>query len=402
MPIFSYTAVDRRGEVSRATIVADSQSAAAARLTAKGLTPLVLAESEDEGLGWQEQLARLGRVRLREITLFLRMLAALLGSGITITESLAVLCEQTMNRKFKYILGDIKAQIEGGVAFSAALGGHPRIFPQTMVSMVRAGELGGIIEDVLHNLVTYLEKRSALKSMLIRIFIYPSIVVVVATVVVVFLVVFVIPRFSTLLKGGKLPWNTQLLLDVADFLTRNGKLIIMTGAGGAAALALLFLVPEIRVIIDRYKIRLPLFGPIFQLGVIVQFTRTLAALLESGIPIVEGLKIVRDTLSNAAVKKNIDTMVEKVVGGERLSEVMAAMPLFTSLTVSMFRIGEQSGNIDQSVALVADIHEQQLEARINWMSALIEPTLIISLGAIVGFVAWGLVAGMLAMYARGA
>ena len=398
MPIFSYTAVNQQGEVSRSTVVATNQAAAAASLAAKGLTPMALAETDGEGASWQETLAKLGRVRLRDITLFMRMLSALLASGITITESLAVLHEQALNRKFKYILGDIKDQIEGGVAFSDALATHPRVFPQTMISMVRAGELGGIMENVLTTLVDYMERQAALKGMLIRAFIYPAIVLVVAIGVVTFLVVFVIPRFSTLLKGGKLPWNTQLLLDIADFLTTNALAIIIGSSGTMATLVVLLYLPESRALIDRYKVKMPLFGPIFQLGVIVQFTRTLTSLLQSGIPLVEGLKTTRDTLTNEAVKRSIDTMVEKVVAGELLSSVMATMPIFTSLTISMFRIGEQSGNIDHSIALVADIHEKQLEDRIDWMSSLIEPTLIVSLGGIVGFVAWGLVAGMLGMY----
>lgn len=398
MPIYSYTAIDGRGQVNRSTIVAASQSEAAAGLTAKGMTPMSIAESAG-GAGLADTMAKIGWVRLREVTLFLRMMASLLGSAITITESITVLHEQTMNRKFKYILGDIKAQIEGGVAFSDAMASHPGVFQNTAVSMVRAGELGGIMEDVLNNLVTYMEKRAALKSMVVRSFIYPGLVLVVAIGVVAFLVAFVIPRFLVLLKGAKLPWNTQLLLDMSNFLINNGAAIVITAIGSIAALIALFFIKETRNFIDRYKMALPVFGPIFRFGVIVQFNRTLASMLKSGIPIVEGLKITSDTLTNQAVKNSIDEMVEKVVAGEQLSTVLGGITLFTPLMTSMFRIGEQTGNMDQSIALVADIYEKQLEDRINWMSSLIEPALIISLGGIVGFVAWGLVAGMLSMYA---
>jgi len=401
MPIFSYTAIDAQGQVSRSTIVAASPSEAAAGLTARGMTPMSIAESEG-GASFTQVLQRIGFVRLREVVLFLRMLSSLIGSGITITESISVLHDQTVNRRFKSILGEIRDQIEGGISLSDAMSAHPRVFPQTAVSMVRAGELGGILEDVLITLVTYMEKRAALKKMIIRSFLYPAIVLVVAIGVVVFLVTFVIPRFLVLLKGSKLPWNTQLLLDVSGFMIDNKEGIVIAVLGGAAGLTAVFFIRETRNVIDRYKMDLPLFGPIFRFGVIVQFSRTLASLLQSGIPLVEGLKSTGATLTNQAVKNSIDEMVEKVVAGEQLSSVLAKMDLFTSLTTSMFRIGEQSGNMDESVNLVADIYEQQLEDRINWMSSLVEPTLIISLGVIVGFVAWGLIAGMLALYTRAA
>jgi len=399
MPVYNCTAIDNQGTISRSTVVADNESAAATSVMAKGLTVLAVAEVEEGGGATAaDLLRRIGIVRLREVTLFLRMLAALLGSGITITEAMAVLHEQTLNRRFKYILGEVKLQIEGGVALSDALGRFPRIFPETAVQMIRAGELGGIIEDVLHTLVAYMEKRAALKKMLIRSFTYPSIVLVVAIAVVVFLVVFVIPRFALLLRGASLPWNTQFLLDLADFLTKNAATILISLAGAIGGLVVLFAVRETRHYIDRFKIHIPIVGPIAKLSVIVRFTRTLGSLLASGITLVEALESTRNTLANQAARNAIDRAVERVLGGESLSAVLKGSGLFTSLMLSMVRIGEQSGKMDSQVLLVADIYEQQLEDRINWMSTMIEPVLIITLAGIVGFVAWALVAGMLAMY----
>ncbi len=398
MPIYRYSAIDRTGNTIDATIVATDQSAAASSIIAKGMSPVSITEDDGGGYGLNDLLLRLGVVRLREVVLFLRMMAALIGSGITITEAIAVLHEQTINRKLKFILGEVKMQIEGGVAFSDALGRYPRTFPETAVNMIRAGELGGILEDVLENLVLYMEKRAALKKMLLRSFMYPTVVLVVAIGVVTFLVTFVIPRFTLLLKGSKLPWNTQFLLDLSEFLIGNATTIIAAVSGSIAVLIALFIIRESRQHIDRYSVYLPIIGPIIRLGVIVQFTRTLGSLLTSGITLVEALDSTKATLTNQAAKNAIDLALEKVVAGEQLSSVLGGSGMFTSLMVSMIRIGEQSGNMDKQVILVADIHEQQLEDRINWMSTMIEPALIIGLGGIVGFVAWALVAGMLAMY----
>lgn len=400
MPVYNCTVIDARGQVSKTTVIASSQAEAAADLAARGMSPMAISESEGGGgsNSFEDILRKIGRVRRQEITLFLRMMSSLIASGITITEAITVLHEQTENRKFKYILGDIKTKIEAGTSFSDALAVHDTIFPYTAVSMVRAGELGGILEVVLDNLVTFMEKRAVLKGMIIRSFIYPSVVLVVATGVVIFLVAFVIPRFMMLLRGAQLPWNTQLLMDISDFLISNGLVIGISMAGLVAAIITLFFIEKTRYLIDLYKVRLPVFGPIFRFGIIVQFCRTFASLLNSGIPIVEGLKTTSDTLTNEAVKKSIEDMVEKVVAGEQLSVTLAEVSIFTSLMISLFRVGEQTGSMGESIALIADIYEQQLEDRIEWMTSMIEPALIISLGGIVGFVAWGLVAGMLAMY----
>nr|WP_320013187.1 type II secretion system F family protein [uncultured Desulfobulbus sp.] len=399
MPMYAFTAIDAKGELTRSTLVAANPTAAANAILAKGMTPMEIREAEEgSGGDLNSLLLQFGRIRLQEILLFLQMMAALLGSGITITESIAVLHEQMLNRRFRHVLGEVKMQIEGGVSFSESLGRFPTVFPEVVINMLRAGEAGGILERVLSDLVVYLEKKAALRKMLIRSFLYPSVVLVVAIGVVIFLVVFVIPKFTTLLQGSKLPWNTQLMLDISDFIIANANTLIMGTLGSIALIITLFNLEQSRQLIDRYKVYLPVLGPIARMGVIVQFTRTLGSLLNSGIPLVEALGITRDTLTNKAARTDVDQVADKVAEGEQLSEVLAKGSLFTSLMIAMTRIGEQSGNLDKQVTLVADLYEQQLEDRIKWMSSLIEPMLIIFLGGVVGFVAWSLVAGMLALY----
>lgn len=401
MPIYKYNAIDAKGNMSQATMVASSHSAVATALIAKGMTPVSISEAEEGEVSFKDAFNKFGMVRLREIVLFMRMMAILIGSGITITEAIAVLHEQAVNRKFRYVLGEVKMMIEGGVSLSDALSRFPSIFPDITINVIRAGETGGMLEKIMLTLVVYMEKRAALKKALLRSFLYPSVVMVVAIGVVIFLVVFVIPKFTVLLKGSKLPWNTQFLLDVSEFMTQNTATLIMGTLGGIALVVTLFVVKDSRNFIDRHKIRLPVFGPIFQLGLIVQFARTLGSLLASGIPLVEALGATKGTLSNMAAQVAIARAAEKVASGEQLSVALTQTGIFTGLMISMVRIGEQSGNMDQQSLLVAELYEQQLEDRIAVMSSMVEPMLIIFLGGVVGFVAWALVAGMLSMYKTG-
>ncbi|MBN2793680.1 MAG: type II secretion system F family protein [Desulfuromonadales bacterium] len=399
MPIYRYQAMDGEGTMHRSTLVAADPAAAAAALVKRGLNPLRIAEDEGDGASVEGLASRFGVVRQREVVIFLRMMAALIGSGITITEALSVLHTQAAGRRFRTVLGDLKTRVEGGIALSEALALHPRIFPEVAVSMVQAGESGGILQEALQSLVIYLEKKAALKRAVIRAFIYPSVVLLVAVGVIIFLVTFVIPRFLTLLQGRSLPWNTQFLFDLSQFLIHYRNPLIIGVVGTVALTVLLFSIRETRIVLDRYKVLLPVVGPVFRFSVIVQFTRTLASLLESGLPLVEGLRLTTATIGNQAVQSAMDGALKKVIAGDPLSLVIHDVPIFTSLAAALFRVGEQSGSMDESALLLADIYEVQLEDRVALMSSMIEPVLIVSLGGIVGFVAWSLVAGMLSLYA---
>lgn len=398
MPLYRYQAMDVRGDLQRSTLVAVDPAAAAATLIKRGLNPLRISEEEGTALSMKSFSSRIGIVRQREVVIFLRMLTALIASGITITESLSVLYSQVSGRRFRSVLEDLKTRIEGGIALSEALSLHPQIFPEIAVSMVRAGESGGILQEALQSLVIYLEKKATLRRTVVRALIYPAVVLLAAIGVIFFMVAFVIPRFIPLLKGGALPWNTQLLFDLSQFLIIYRLPLGISVVGGAALLVLLFSLQQTRAVLDRYKVLLPIVGMVFRLTVIVQFTRALASLLNSGLPLVESLRLTTDTVTNQAVKSAMESALRKVVAGDPFSAVVRDVPVFTSLTAALFKVGEQSGSMDDAALLLADIYEVQLEDRVALMSTMIEPTLIIFLGGVVGFVAWSLVAGIFSLY----
>jgi len=403
MPLYTITAASRDGRTFTRTVNSQDESSAAEELRRAGHVIIDIFEVQGgESSGFKMNdfsfFTAISRVSNKNLILFFRMLSSLISSDVTITEALVILHEQEENRKLKAIIGDIRENIEGGIPLSEAFERHPSVFSGLVVNMIRAGELGGILDVVLERISEYLESKAALKSKMIMSMIYPAVVLVVSVGVIIFLVAFVIPRFANLLGGRKLPANTQFLLDMAGFLTENALTIVAVAAGIIVALVILMMTETSRRFIDRYKIYIPVIGPVVRYGVIVQFSRTFASLLESGISLVDALKSTGATISNLAVKEVIEMMTGKVLAGEPLSTVVGEDGFFTPMVKALTKIGEHSGLLDSSMTTIAELHERILEEKINRMSAMIEPALIISLGGIVGYVAWGLIAGMLAMY----
>jgi type IV pilus assembly protein PilC len=400
MPIYRYSAVNANGERIKDSIEAPTAAAAVDRLRAKGLTVIEIVRKErGPDLSGRAPTARLGLVRTADLVLFFRMFAALINSNVPISEAIAILHDQTQGRKLKGVLSDIRSRIEGGTPLSQAMAAHPRVFDELLTGMIRAAELGGILDTILERIADFLESRTALKRKLITSMIYPAIVALAAVVVVIFMVSFVIPKFAILMGGRKLPANTQFLLDVSAFLNGNAVALSIAAGGVAAVITLLLVMPETRIWVDRYRIFIPVIGPVFRYGVVVQFAGTLASLLQSGITLVDALKAASETVGNMAVKRQMEEVNDKVSAGEPLSAALAEEHFFPPMVVGMVKVGEHSGLMDQAWNTVGRIFEKLLADKIARMSAMVEPVLILVLGGLVGYVAWGLVAGMLAMYA---
>lgn len=397
MPVFRYFAVDPEGNKIKNTITAPDEGAAARLLTADGFIIQELSELTGTP-GFEFPFFQ--RVGTKEIVLFFRMFSSLIHSNLSISEALSILHMQAESRTMRNALINIKGNIEGGARLSDAFARYPRIFASIIVNMIRAGELGGILDVVLERISDYLESRAALKRKMILSLIYPSVVLVVTLVVVGFFVGFVIPRFASLLQGRQLPANTQFLLDASQFLQTNALGILTAGFILAGLCVLLITTSTTRRYIDRYKILIPVIGPILRFGVIVQFSRTFASLLESGITLIDSLNSVAGTVPNLEVRRLVEEMNGRVLAGQALSSALRGQRFFTPMFQAMIKIGEETGLMDQAMRSVESLHEQILEHKIARMTAMIEPTLIIVLGSIVGYVAWGLVAGMFALYAQ--
>jgi len=389
--------MDPGGKMTSLTIEAESVAAAAAEARARGVT-LISVEETGSGVGAGAfSLSRFLPVTNKDRVLLFRMLSTLVKSEVTVAEAIRILHDQTEKMNVKNVLADVLARVEGGSPLSDALGHHPRVFPEMVVNLIRAGEMGGILDTVFERIADFLERRANLRKKLIMSFFYPGIVLVVGIAVVIFLVVFVIPRFMELIQG-QMPPITQFLMDTTEFFQENGQQMLMAVGAGAGLLVLMHALPLTRYYLDRYKMKLPIVGQIFRLGVVVSFARTFGLLLESRIPMVESLRAASATLSNTAVQHFLDGAVDRVMAGDPLSATLKDSWAFTPITRSLASVGEYSGLMSESMVTVADVHEKILEDKIARMNAMVEPALILFLGGVVGFVVWGLISGMLAMY----
>lgn len=409
MPLFRYTTIDRGGKEIEETTEFPSQADAAASLRAQGklLTSLeeVSARHRPGEPAFQfSPLDYLSFIRSNDIVLFFRQLATLIIAGVTLSNALLVLERQAKKRRMRKIIGRLRSDIEGGSSFKEALRRHPRIFNTLVIGMVHAGETSGMLDVILERIATYLEDRATFRTQVITSFIYPTVVVVMSIGVIAFLVGFVIPKFVPIIKsmGGKLPWNTQFLIDIADWTKMYGK-HLLSAVGGLIAISVLAYkyIGPVKYWTDRIKTRLPVVGPIFLYTLVVQFSANLSTLTRSGVSLTECLRIVRNAVGNQAAKEVITTMERRITRGENLSSPLrSASHIFPPMVADMVAVGEETGNMDRTLELVSEIHEKMLQTYVKRMNAMIEPALIIILGGIVGFVAWALIAGVLTMYGK--
>lgn len=409
MPVFTYKTIDAAGNELSQTIEADDKGDAAQKLRTQRKVVILLEEQAQtfDGAG-ERQVYKfslfdyLTHISSGTIAVFFRKLSALVTSGVTLVNSLYVLEEQETVGKMRKIIGRIRLDIEGGSAFALALSRYPKIFDSLISGMIEAGETSGMLSDILNKVATALEQRAEFKSKIITGAIYPVIVIIAVVGVVIFLVGFVIPRIAPLLKmrGTRLPWNTQFLINMSDWFKLYWPQFF---ASIIAALILAYvtykLVRPLRYWIDRLRLKLPVIGPVFVNSIIVEFTRNLSILIKSGVTVLESLSIVRNIIRNRAVKRVIDTIETHILRGESLSiPIKAANHIFPPMVASMVAVGEETGSLDTSLAVAADIHEKILDTHVKRVGTMVEPLLILVLGGIVGFVAWALISGMLTMY----
>ncbi|ACV63446.1 type II secretion system protein [Desulfofarcimen acetoxidans DSM 771] len=410
MPQYSYQVVGRDGKTARGTFSAGSLSEAVSALRGQGLAITSIKEQEGQAaaktasvpsVNLNDLLIRLSRVKQSDVVILLWQLAALITAGVSIVASLVVLEQQSRNRRLKFILSSVRRDVEAGKALSDAMIQFPGTFPIMVTSILKTGETTGLLDTAMERVAKYWEERLELMRKVISSSLYPAIVLLVSLGVIIFMVSYVLPKLAPFLEsmGGEMPWNTRLLIDIAGNASANlGKLGIGLGCL-VVVMAVVYYLPAGRYFIDRYKTRIPLMGPIFQYTVVVHFAKTLALLVSSGVSVLEALKATRETISNTAVKKVIERMVDRVLRGENLSDpLLRAGNYFPPMVGNMVKVGEETGSVDSSLLMVADIYGKLLQAKIDKMISLMEPILIVVLGGIVGFIAAALVGAMVAGY----
>jgi len=397
MPLFAYTAVDAQGKTHQGTVEANSAADAASSIKKQGRFPTNIAETsaaaKPKGKGFSLSFSMgggsgTGKVPAKVLTVFTRQLSTLISAGLPLLRSLRTLSKQEKNVNLKKIMGILAESVEGGTTFSEALAQHPKAFNKLYVNMVKAGELGGVLEIVLTRLAEFAEKSQRIRGKVTSAMVYPLVVLTIAVVIVAFLMLFIVPKFEAIFKdmlGGRpLPAITQIIMDLSRFIQGNFILIVVALVVLVVGFRFALRLPGISTAVDRYKLKLPLFGDLLTKTSVARFSRTLGTLVSSGVPILQALQITRDTAGNERVSEAITSIHDNVKEGESMVAPMEASQIFPPMVVSMVQVGEETGQLPDMLTKVADVFEEEVDVAVSGLTSLLEPVMIVLLALIVG------------------
>jgi len=407
MPKFSYVAMDQKGKEQKGTLEVASQNEAIGRVKEMGLFPMKIVEvdkvkeksdkkAKPAGKGGKKRSGNInitipglgGRVKSKVLTTFTRQLATLVDAGLPLLRGLRVLEKQEKNPTLKSVIGDLSLAIEGGSTFSESLAQHPKVFNRLFVNMVKAGELGGVLEVVLTRLAEFMEKAQKIKGKVIAAMFYPVAVLVVATAILILLMVKVVPQFKAvfenMIEGAQLPAFTRLVMGISD-IVKNNILLTMGVRAVFVVLFMLFIRTKFgRHIWDKFKLKMPVVGPVVNKVAISRFTRTLGTLISSGVPILQALTIVKETAGNVIISNAVGAVHESVKEGETITAPLEASGVFPPMVISMVDVGEQTGALPEMLLKIADNYDEEVDNAVAAMTSLLEPIMIIFLAVIVG------------------
>ena len=419
MPKYNYVALDARGNETKGSLDVATQNEAIGRVKEMGLYPTKIAEAEKAQEKQAARKARAGgkkggggalniqikipglsgRVKQKVLTAFTRQLATLVDAGLPLLRGLRVLEKQERSPALKTIIGELAMAIEGGSTFSEALAQHPKTFNRLFVNMVKAGELGGVLEVVLKRLAEFSEKAQKIKGKIKAALFYPVAVMIVATGILILLMTFVVPRFKEVFAGMdvKMPGFTLMVLAISDAI-RHHILPTMAGVAVMWVLFLLFLKTKVgRLIWDKFKLKMPAIGPVISKVAISRFTRTLGTLVSSGVPILQALTIVKETAGNVIISNAVAKVHESVKEGETITAPLESSGVFPPMVVSMVDVGEQTGALPEMLLRIADNYEEEVDNAVAAMTSLLEPIMIVALAFIVGSIVIAMFLPLIAM-----
>jgi len=389
MPKFIYKAKRGPKEVTEGKIEAENKQQAAVKLSGMGLYTLSL--EEETAAFIKKSRGRLFFVKgipLRDLSNFTRQLSNLLDSGLTILNALGVLLEQTENLELKHTIGILRDDVRDGATYSAALKKHPKVFSNLYVNMVSSGEISGTMEDVLRRLSDFLEKDEETVAKIRSSLAYPSLMAFVGFITIFVLLSFVAPRLTAIFVdlGQALPLPTKLLIMISSFFAKFWIFILLGIGISVFAVYRWSKTKEGKVVFDRFRLTLPVVGAFVQKAEIARFGRTLATLIENGVPIIQALGVANNTIDNVVVKQDLEKARKDVVEGAPLSKSIKGSKHFPAMMVNMIAVGEESGALERSLFKVADAYDTEIDRSVKTLTSMIEPALILSMGLIVGFI----------------
>ena len=389
MATYTYRARDKQGEPLAANIEAENELSAAMSLRSLGYSVISIEKEAQLKTNLADFWQKIRKTHKSELIFFSRQLSSLLKSGIAITVALSSIAEQTKNRIFKETINAVLRDIRAGISFSEALARHPGIFSDLFVSMIKVGESAGILDDVLDRLAQLAAQELEVKTRIKSAMIYPLILVTVAVVIVSFLLINIIPKFVVVFETyeAKLPLATQVLLGIS-FLARRLYFLFIAALGIFIFLFKRYIKTEKgRYKFDFYLLRLPLFGQLYLKLIVARFSRTLGALVKSGVSILEALSVTEKTVGNSVISRVIDNIRSCLSEGQSLAEPFKASGVFPPTVIQMVSLGEKSGKLDQMLIEVADFYEREVDYTIRNITTALEPLLLLTMGAMVAFIA---------------
>jgi type IV pilus assembly protein PilC len=389
MATFAYTIKDAAGTMKKGTSEGENEAVVVRRLQEQGLTIVKIkatkaAKAKSAGGGF-------GRVKLTDLSIFCRQFSTMVDAGVSLVRCLTVLGEQTVNPKLRRIIAEIEQEVQSGQTLSKAMARYPNVFSSLFLGLIKAGEVGGALEESLQRLSGFLENDLALRRKVKGAMTYPTIVLIVAMVIVIGLVTFIVPQFLGLfadlgMKKSAMPVTTVALMSASHFMTTKWWICILVVLCFIIAFKLFDRTRVGRRVIDRIKLKAPVFGSLNHKVCLARFARTLATLLTSGVPILAAMETVAGTVSNEIIGDAILEARSRIREGDRIGDPLQKSKMFPPMVVQMITIGEESGSLDGMLTKVADFYEAEVDAALESLTAAIEPLMIVVLGGIVGFI----------------
>jgi type IV pilus assembly protein PilC len=406
MARFEYTALDARGQESRGVIEASTQNDAVGQLRQAGYFPTNVVEEGKGGLpkatkDQKKAMAKATAPRAKKagflarktvsskvLMIFTRQLATLIDAGLPLLRGLTVLAKQEKDLVLRNTINALADSVQGGSTFSESMAQHPRVFNKLYINMVKAGELGGVLELVLNRLAEFQEKAQKIKNKVVSAMAYPVVVLLIAVGIMFFLLTFIVPKFEQIFKdmlGNKpLPPLTQFVIDASNLLKTNLIAVVAVIVVIIVCYNLIARTPKGRHIVDRIKLNMPLFGDLTRKSSISRFSRTLGTLVTSGVPILQALNITRDTAGNSVVAEAVTKVHDAVKEGESIVAPLEASRVFPPMVISMVDVGEETGQLPEMLLKIAEVYDDEVDNAVDAMTSMLEPIMIVFLAVIVG------------------
>jgi type IV pilus assembly protein PilC len=387
MPQFSYTAVDSSGKAARGKMEAESQQTVITKLHEQGYH--VTGVTEKRKIGQSFNFSRYKKISLQTLVVFSRQFATMINAGVGIIKCLDILESQTKDEVLKPVLAQAMADVKNGMSLTDAFSKHPNVFSKLYINMIRAAELGGILDEILERIASFLEDDLDIRTKIKSAMMYPIIVLVFSFGMISALLAFVLPKFKEIFESMnvEMPIYTRILFSASDSFKKTWWLGLLFVIGAVILVRFIGAKPAGRYQIDMIKLKIPVVGELIQKMAIARFARTFGTLVSSGVPMMRALEIVGETAGNEVIAKAVDTSRQSVREGQKISAPLAATGLFPTMVTHMIDVGEETGRLSEMLIKVSEFYEKEVDSAVKGLTSLIEPLLIVFMGVIVGFIA---------------